>query len=77
MWVGSLGQEESPGVENGNSLQYSCWENPMDRGAWWAPVHRVAQSGDTTEATQHAACTSPQQFNCGPLTAWEAAPSGG
>ena len=44
MWVGSLGQEESPGVENGNSLQYSCWENPMDRGAWWATVHRVAES---------------------------------
>ena len=29
---------------------YSCLENPIDRGAWWAPVHRVAQSG-TTEAT--------------------------
>ena len=29
---------------NGNSLQYSCLENPMVRGAWWAAVHRVAQS---------------------------------
>ena len=29
---------------NGNPLQYSCLENPMDRGAWWATVHGVAQS---------------------------------
>ena len=42
-----------PGEGNGNSLQYSCWENPMDRGAWWAMIHRVAES-DTTEATFHA-----------------------
>ena len=33
---------------NGNPLQYSCLENPVDRGAWWATVHRVAES-DTTE----------------------------
>ena len=33
----------SPGGEHGNPLQYSCLENPMDRGAWWATVHRVAQ----------------------------------
>ena len=29
---------------NGNPLQYSCLENPMDRGAWWATVYRVAKS---------------------------------
>ena len=29
---------------NGNSLQYSCLENPMDRGAWWATIHGVAKS---------------------------------
>ena len=29
---------------NGNPLHYSCLENPMDRGAWWATVHGVAQS---------------------------------
>ena len=29
----------SPGEGNGNPLQYSCLENPMDRGAWWATVH--------------------------------------
>ena len=36
----------SPGEGNGNPLQYSCLENAMDRGAWWATVHGVA-----TEAT--------------------------
>ena len=34
----------SPGGRHGNPLQYSCLENPMDRGAWWARVHRVAKS---------------------------------
>jgi len=33
-----------PGEENGNPLQYSGLENPMDRGAWWAMVHRVTNS---------------------------------
>ena len=32
----------SPGGGHGNALQDSCLENPMDRGAWWATVHRVA-----------------------------------
>ena len=41
------GLERSPGEGNGNSLQY-CLENPMDRGAWRAPVHGVAES-DATE----------------------------
>ena len=34
----------SPGGGNANPLQYSCLENPMDRGAWWAPGHRGAKS---------------------------------
>ena len=34
----------SPGEGNGNPLQYSCLENPMDRGAWWATVHGIAES---------------------------------
>ena len=39
----------SPGGGHDNPLYYSCLENPMDRGAWWATVHRVTES-DTTEA---------------------------
>ena len=38
------GLGRSPGEGNGNPLQYSCLENPMDRGAWWATVHKVAKS---------------------------------
>ena len=38
-WVGKI-----PWEGNGSPLQYSCLENPMDRGAWWAKVHRVAKS---------------------------------
>ena len=38
------GSGRSPGEENGNPLQYSCLENPMDRIAWWATVHRVTKS---------------------------------
>ena len=34
----------SPGGGNGNLLQYSCLENPMGRGAWWATVHVVAKN---------------------------------
>ena len=40
--VSGLGR--SPGEGNGNPLQYSCLENPMDRGAWWATVHVVVKS---------------------------------
>ena len=36
--------QDSFGEGNGNPLQYSCLENPMDRGAWWAAVHEVAKS---------------------------------
>ena len=39
------GSENPPAWRgNGNPLQYSCLENPMDRGAWWATVHGVAKS---------------------------------
>ena len=37
-----------PGGGNDNPLQYSCLGNPMDRGAWWAPVHGVAKELDMT-----------------------------
>ena len=38
------GSRRSPGGGNGNPLQYSCLENPMDREAWWAIVHGVTKS---------------------------------
>ena len=48
--MGSIpGSGRSPREGNGNPLQYSCLRNPMDRGAWWATVHEVAKSQDTTE----------------------------
>ena len=39
------GSGRSPGVGNGNPVQYSCLENPMDRGTWKAIVHGAAKSG--------------------------------
>ena len=42
------GSGRSPGGGNDNPLQYSCLENFMDRGTWWATVHGVTES-DTTE----------------------------
>ena len=43
--LGSIpGSRRSSGEGNGNTLQYSCLENPMDRGAWWAAAHGAAKS---------------------------------
>ena len=42
--TGDRGWRRSPGEGNGDSLQYSCLENPMERGAWQATVHGVAKS---------------------------------
>ena len=41
-------QEDSPGEGNGNSLQFSCLENSMDRGAWWATVRGVVKESVAT-----------------------------
>ena len=49
-WGSVPGSGRSPGKENGNPLQYSFLENPMDRGAWRATGHGVAES-DMTEYT--------------------------
>ena len=44
--IGSIpGSGRSPGGGHGNLLQYSCLENPMDRGTWWDAVHRITKSG--------------------------------
>ena len=48
------GSGRSPGGGHGNPLQYSCLENSMDRGAWWATVQRAAKESDMTEVTKHA-----------------------
>ena len=42
--AGDMGPEDPPGGGHGNPFQCSCLENPMDRGAWWATVHRVTKS---------------------------------
>ena len=43
--TGSISRSgRSPGGGHGNPLQYSCLENPMDRGAWWATVHGVTNN---------------------------------
>ena len=51
--TGSIpGSGRFPVGGHGNPLQYSCLENPLDRGAWWATVHRVAKS--QTRLKQHS-----------------------
>ena len=48
--MGSVpGSGRSPGEGDGNPLQYSYLENPMDRGAWWTTVHGVADESNMTE----------------------------
>ena len=56
--LGSIpGSGRSPGEGNGNPLQYSCLENPMDRGAWRATVHGVTRVG-------HDLATEPPPVHC-------------
>ena len=50
------GSVRSPGGGHGNPLQYSCLENPMDRGAWWATVHGVAGVRDDLVTKQPPCC---------------------
>ena len=56
------GSERCPGEGNGNPLQYSCLENPMDGGAWRAKVHGVAKSRTRLSdfTFNHAALTAPE-----------------
>ena len=67
-WVQSLGQEDSPGGENGNPLQYSCLGNPMGRGAWRATVHGVAKSHTWLSMHTHKHIERAQFFILLPLT---------
>ena len=69
------GSGRSPGEGNGNPLQYSCLENPMDGGAWWATVHGVAKSwtqlSDFTSLRCHSSYVSDMcewssfHYHCG------------
>ena len=55
--LGSVpGSGRYPGEGQGNPLQYSCLENPMEKGAWWAPVHGI---------TEHR-----MQLKCSSTLAW-------
>ena len=55
--LGSIPESgRSPGGVHGNPLQYSCQENPMDRGAWQATVHRVAKSQTWLKQLSTHAC---------------------
>ena len=57
------------GEGNGNALRYSCLENPVNRGAWWAAVLRVAQSQTRLKRLSMPACIgegngNPLQYSC-------------
>ena len=71
------GLRRSPRGGHGNPLQYSCLENPMDRGAWQATVHGVAQSRTRLKQLNTHACTyalfSVQRFEIDPVPSSEVA----
>ena len=65
--VGSIpGLGRFPAKGNGNPLQYSSLGNPMDKGAWWAAVHKSRKESDKTEATEHTYTYVIKYFS----TAW-------
>ena len=55
------GSGRSPGEGNGNPLQCSCLENPMDRGAWWATVCGVAKESDKQQQHHQILTLGPEQ----------------
>ena len=58
------------GEGNGNPLQYSWLENPVDGGAWWATVHRVAQSGTRLKGLSMHACIGEEMATHTSILAW-------
>ena len=64
-----MSSQGSSGEGNGNPLQYSCLENPVDRGGWWVAVHGVAQSRTQLKRLSMHACivegnSNPLQYSC-------------
>ena len=57
------GLGRSPGGGHSNPLRYSCLENPMDRGSWWATVHGVARELDMTEHTLNTHTSTHTHWN--------------
>ena len=58
----SLGREDPLGEENDNPFQYSCLENPMDRGAWWVTIHGVAELNTLSDETCKQVCSNKTLF---------------
>ena len=54
---------DQKGEGNGNPLQYSCLENPVDRGAWWAAVHRVTESQTLLKRLSMHECIGEENGN--------------
>ena len=63
MGIQSPGSGRSPGGGHGNPLQYSRLENPVDRGAWSAMVHRVTKRETRLKQLSTHACTDEQKKN--------------
>ena len=62
------GSGRSPGGGHGNTFRYSCPENPMDRGTWWAMVHRVSRSWTRLKRLNvHSASVVEQEFESRPV----------
>ena len=65
--MGSIpGLERSPGRRKGNPIQYSCWDNPMDRGAWQAPPGRGCRESDMIDCIHICMYNSVNQL-CVPV----------
>ena len=68
-WLKQLSMHACIGEGNGNPLQYSCLENPVDSGTWWAAVHRVTHSRTWLKQLSMHACIwegngNPLQYSC-------------
>ena len=60
------GLQRSPGRRNGNSLQYSCLQNPMDRGAWWSSPWGCKESDTPKQPSSHAQIRETQRNSVTP-----------